>query len=106
MSMILVNATPGQLINSAFRTALAFPFVILQVANGLEAEHVTCTDISGGSSCDGGYKLELIVVSTKFDGVPLLKRHRMVNEVLAEEMSRIHALTMKTWTPAQYESKK
>lgn len=72
----------------------------------LQAEHVACTDISGGSSCDGGYKLELIVVSPKFDGVPLLKRHRMVNDLLKEEMNRIHALTMKTWTPAQYESKK
>ena len=72
----------------------------------LQAEYVSCTDISGGSSCDGGYKLELIVVSPNFDGVPLLKRHRMVNDVLKEEMNRIHALTMKTWTPAQYESKK
>jgi len=46
------------------------------------------------------------VVSDKFEGVPLLKRHRMVNDVLVEEMKLIHALTMKTWTPAQYESKK
>ncbi|CAB9518041.1 BolA-like protein 2 [Seminavis robusta] len=77
-----------------------------KVAKALEAEHVACTDISGGSSCDGGYKLELIVVSPKFEGVALLKRHRMVNEILQEDMSKIHALTMKTWTPAQYESKK
>jgi stress-induced morphogen len=95
-------------LDSAFLLPLIFSPLesILQVSKELEAEHVVCTDISGGSSCDGGYKLDLIVVSQKFDGVALLKRHRMVNEVLAEEMTRIHALTMKTWTPAQYESKK
>lgn len=78
----------------------------MQITVALEAQHVACTDISGGSSCDGGHKLELIVVSPKFEGVPLLKRHRMVNDTLKEEMPSIHALTMKTWTPAQYESKK
>jgi stress-induced morphogen len=28
-----------------------------------------------------------------------------VNDCLKEEMTRIHALQMKTWTPAQYEQK-
>ena len=64
-----------------------------------------CIDNSDGL-CDGGAKLELIVVSATFDGVPLLKRHRMVNDCLSELMPQIHALSMKTWTPAQYESKK
>jgi stress-induced morphogen len=36
----------------------------------------------------------------------LLKRHRLVNDCLAEFMPQIHAITMKTWTPLQYESKK
>ena len=73
---------------------------LLQMKKELQAECVSRTDVSGGSSCDGGYKLELIVMSPNFDGVPLLKRHRMVNDVMKEEMNRIHALTMKTWTPA------
>ena len=74
--------------------------------NILEAEHVECTDFSDGN-CDGA-KLELIVVSQQFEGVPLLKRQRKVNELLSAELSsnKIHALTMKTWTPAQYASKK
>ena len=75
-----------------------------QVSAALEAQHVKCTNESG--TCDGA-KLELVVVSTKFEGVPLLKRHRMVNDILKTELEgKIHALTMKTWTPAQYESKK
>jgi stress-induced morphogen len=35
-----------------------------------------------------------------------LARHRLVNAALAEIMGEIHALTIKAWTPAQYESKK
>jgi BolA protein len=53
-----------------------------------------------------GAKLELVVVSPKFEGVPLIKRHRMVNTVLSDYMNDIHALTIKAWTPSQYESKK
>ena len=61
-----------------------------------------------GEGCEGGAKVDLIVVSTKFDGVPLLKRHQMVNSLLSDELSSntIHALTIKAWTPKQYESKK
>jgi stress-induced morphogen len=71
----------------------------------LQAAHVECNDVSDGS-CGGGAKLELIVVTEKFEGLPLLKRHRLVNDCLAEYMPQIHAITMKTWTPKQYESKK
>jgi stress-induced morphogen len=38
-------------------------------------------------------------------GQSLLERQRRVNECLKEEMTRIHALQMKTWTPAQYAQK-
>jgi hypothetical protein len=34
-----------------------------------------------------------------------LERQRSVNDCLKEEMTRIHALQMKTWTRAQYEQK-
>mmetsp|Transcript_17811 Transcript_17811/g.24723 ORF Transcript_17811/g.24723 Transcript_17811/m.24723 type:complete len:85 (-) Transcript_17811:41-295(-) len=68
-----------------------------------QADHVECT---GEGSCTGQAKLELIVVSSQFEGVPLLARHRKVNTALAEYMDQIHALTIKAWTPAQYESKK
>jgi len=64
--------------------------------------------------CSGGAKLEVLVVSDAFDKLPLLKRHRMVNDSLMKSkdndndnlMDQIHALQLKTWTPAQYESKK
>lgn len=49
---------------------------------------------------------ELVLVSHLFDGVPLLERHRMVNEALGDDINEIHALSMKTWTVAQWEKKK
>ena len=42
------------------------------------------------------------VVSAAFDGKSRLERHRMVNDVLAEELSeRIHALAISALTPEE-----
>ena len=61
--------------------------------------------------CDGGAKLVVTVVSdAAFERVPsLLKRHRMIHDILKEDgfmEKHIHALSLNTWTVAQYESKK
>lgn len=46
---------------------------------------------------------KLILVSTHFSGKRLLQRHRMVNEVLAQELANeIHALAMHTYTPEEW----
>lgn len=55
--------------------------------------------------CQGGAKLEVLVVSEAFESLPLLQRHRKVNACLDEFMDNIHALTIKAYTPSQYESK-
>ena len=55
-------------------------------------------DISGGC----GQSFEAVVVSSQFEGKPLLARHRLVNECLAEELTTIHAFTQKTYTPEQW----
>mmetsp|Transcript_21179 Transcript_21179/g.51839 ORF Transcript_21179/g.51839 Transcript_21179/m.51839 type:complete len:100 (-) Transcript_21179:124-423(-) len=59
-------------------------------------------DISGGC----GSAFDIYLVTKEFEGVSLLERHRMVQGVLKEELEEIHALTMKTWTPEQWEKKK
>lgn len=44
----------------------------------------------------------LVITSSEFQGKPQIKRHRMVNELLKEDMAReggIHALQLKTMTP-------
>ncbi|KAJ8794928.1 hypothetical protein J1605_018744 [Eschrichtius robustus] len=43
----------------------------------------------------------VFVVSAKFEGKPLLQRHRLVNTCLAEELLHIHAFEQKTLTPEQ-----
>lgn len=67
--------------------------------------YVEVIDNTGEHSCDNGAKLEVLVVSDQFDNVALLKRHRLVNDVLTDLMPQIHALSMKTWTTKQYEAK-
>ncbi|TPX30741.1 hypothetical protein SmJEL517_g05764 [Synchytrium microbalum] len=76
----------------------------------LSAEHVIAnqlilslleqevTDTSGGC----GQSFEAIIVSSLFEGKPLLARHRLVNEACAEQIAQIHAFSQKTLTPAQW----
>ncbi|KAL6064795.1 BolA-like protein [Balamuthia mandrillaris] len=63
--------------------------------------HLGIEDQSSGC----GAKFSLLVVSSKFADKALLERHRMVNEALQSVMKDIHALSMKTWTPEQWEQK-
>ena len=60
------------------------------------------SDVSDGC----GAKFEIVIVSEKFQGVKLLERHRMVQNALSGVMDKIHALTIKSWTADQWETKK
>lgn len=55
----------------------------------LGATHVEVTDASGGC----GQAFEVLIVSPSFAGQNKLKRHRMVNSALKEEIAVIHAFT-------------
>ncbi|CAM9502170.1 unnamed protein product [Choristocarpus tenellus] len=47
--------------------------------------------------------LKVVVVSESFEGKHLLAQHRMVNDVLREELvDAIHALSISTKTPAKW----
>lgn len=48
----------------------------------------------------------VIIVSKEFEGKPLLKRHRLVNEILKDILPTIHAFEMKTWTEEQWNKQK
>ncbi|KAF0699516.1 Aste57867_9938 [Aphanomyces stellatus] len=48
---------------------------------------------------------KVVVVSDLFEGKPLIQRHRMVNEALAAEFDKgVHALSIQSKTPAQWET--
>ena len=69
--------------------------------------HFDCEVI--GNSCSGGCKILLTIVTSKFEKLSLIKRHRMINEIFAMELKNnsIHALTIKgAYTPSQWEIKK
>lgn len=72
-----------------------------QYPNALE-----CKIIDHSDGC--GAKLELTVVSDTFEGMPLLARHREVQNKLKEKglFEEIHALQIKAWTGKQWETKK
>jgi len=55
---------------------------------------------------DGGFHLEAVIVSNDFEGDNLVQRHRKVYEAMGELMNHeIHALSMKTFTSAEWEAK-
>ncbi|XP_032769591.1 bolA-like protein 2 [Rattus rattus] len=71
-----------------------------ELRRDLEAEHVEVEDATLNRCATsfpspGG-------VEGKFEGKPLLQRHRLVNECLAEELPHIHAFEQKTLTPEQW----
>ncbi len=75
----------------------AFAPVALDVNNDshLHAGHAS-------SPGTGESHFSVKVVSAAFDGKSRLERHRMVNAVLAEELSgRIHALAVSALTPEE-----
>ncbi|CAO1626753.1 unnamed protein product [Sympodiomycopsis kandeliae] len=63
-------------------------------------EKLVVSDVSGGC----GQAFDVIIVSPVFEGLPTLKRHRMVNDLLKEQIAQLHAFSQKTYTPAQYET--
>jgi len=56
----------------------------------------------GGHHPDGESHFRIEVVSDSFAGKTRVERHRLVNSLLAEELSsRVHALSLATLTPAE-----
>lgn len=65
------------------------------IAQGLNCEHL---EVQG----DGQHFFATIVCAA-FDGVSRIKRHQMVYQALGDKMrAEIHALSMKTLTPAEW----
>ncbi|MDX1823435.1 MAG: BolA/IbaG family iron-sulfur metabolism protein [Thiohalomonadales bacterium] len=47
---------------------------------------------------------KVVIASQAFDGKMLVARHRIINEILAEELQhKIHALALHTYTPQEWE---
>jgi len=70
------------------------------LSRALPVTLVETQDLTGG-----GDHWQVIIVSSAFEGKGLLEQHRIVNEALKEPLAdqRIHALALKTYSPAQWE---
>lgn len=64
------------------------------------ATHVEVEDISGG--CGSMYRV--MVVSPEFEGLALVKQHRLVQKAIASEIADMHGLTLKTISEKKYQA--
>ncbi|MDH5393717.1 MAG: BolA/IbaG family iron-sulfur metabolism protein [Gammaproteobacteria bacterium] len=48
---------------------------------------------------------KILVVSEQFDGQMLIKRHRLINQILQQELQQIHAMALHTMTPDEWAKK-
>ena len=54
-----------------------------------------------------GQHLQALVISSAFDGIPLIKQHQMVMRPLKDAFKEyVHALGLKTFTPEKWDSVK
>ncbi len=71
----------------------------------IEAALPECTALVYDDANDGVH-FRAEVVSAAFDGVSLVKQHQLVYSALGDHMrSDIHALALKTYTPAKWEQR-
>ena len=76
-------------------------YIVERIQSSLgEGTHVDVTDLTGTRD---HYKA--VVISPAFEGALPIKRHRLVYAALSEAMKGpIHALTLETFTPAEWDA--
>lgn len=88
-------------------TAERVEMIRQRLTEALQPESLDIEDDSashaGHASAGGGGHFNVIIISEKFNGQNLIKRHRMVYDAVADMMNKeIHALSMKTYTPDEF----
>lgn len=66
-----------------------------KLTKDLDPQHLEVMDISGGC----GSMFAISVISDKFKGLTMIKQHKLVNSVLADEIAKWHGLQLKTQAP-------
>ena len=79
--------------------------ILSKVRSAFSPTHVELENEShkhGAGAAESHFKL--FIVSSSFEGVPLLQRHRMVNDAIRGGASNLpcHALSISAKTPAQF----
>ena len=76
----------------------------------LDLHHIEIKDFTGRhlnhKQHDGGFHLEAVIVSDSFINKTLIERHKIIYAALGELLKHeIHAFSMKTLTPEEWENK-
>lgn len=78
-----------------------------KLATAIELQYLEVLNESSNHNVPPGSEshFKLVLVADVFEQMSLLSRHRMINEILAEELkSKIHALAIHVFTPAEWEN--
>ena len=79
--------------------------IVLKLQNAFAPSHLDVQNESAGHNVAPGSEthFKVIVVSNLFEAMPLLSRHRAVNDALADELrGGVHALSIVAKTPEQW----
>lgn len=70
-----------------------------KIKGKIKTSHLEVVDLRGGDH------IQVIVVSPDFENKSLVEQHKIVYEILENEMktNEIHALTLKTYSPTQWQ---
>ncbi|KAJ1984855.1 hypothetical protein H4R34_000394 [Dimargaris verticillata] len=71
-----------------------------KLLDALQPQTLEVTDISGG--CGAMFRIK--IGSAQFKGVPLVRQHRQVNEILKDEIAGMHGLQLETFAAAPKET--
>ena len=71
----------------------------LKIKEKIRTSHLEVIDLRGGDH------IQAIVVSPDFENKSLVEQHKIVYDILSDEMksNEIHALTLKTFSPSQWQ---
>ena len=75
-----------------------------RLSSHIDSEYL---DIIDESPNHGGYTgtvshIKIIIVSVRFDGLSLIKRHQLVYKALGPYVQKIHAISIVSKTPEQW----
>ena len=76
-----------------------------KLRSSLEPSHLDVVNESHMHSVPPGSEshFKVVIVSDRFDGLPLVRRHQTVNSILETELrEHVHALSMQTLTAAEW----
>jgi len=76
-----------------------------KLAQGINAMHMEVINESANHNVPPGSEshFKVVLVSEDFADKKLIQRHRMINEILADELqSKIHALAIHTYTESEW----